>query len=146
MVGLHYIRKHSRWLACCQISTIWVSSKKFQKSNIGWPLQPPTEKILKFNMEFYVTIKTFLFTKHQNEASLVLKLLNSRTWLPDPDGLIFPGTKMTNTGPFLWNGSSKMQFFSDIWYFLCRRLLRPVYVTFLNFFWWNSNGGYLATC
>ena len=43
--GLSYIRKHSRWLACCHISTIWVSSKKNQKSNIGWPQQPPTEKI-----------------------------------------------------------------------------------------------------
>ena len=27
-VGLSYMRKHSRWLACCHISTIWVSSKK----------------------------------------------------------------------------------------------------------------------
>ena len=43
--GLSYIRKHSRWLACCHISTIWVSSKKNQKSNIGWPQQPLTEKI-----------------------------------------------------------------------------------------------------
>ena len=34
-------------LACSQISTIWVSSNKFQKSNIGWPQQPPTEKMLK---------------------------------------------------------------------------------------------------
>ena len=34
--------------------------------------------MLKFNMIFYVTVKTFLFTKHQNEASLVLKLLQRR--------------------------------------------------------------------
>ena len=26
---------------------------------------------------------------------------------------MIPGTKMTNTGPFLWNGSSKIQFFTD---------------------------------
>ena len=32
----------------------------------------------------------------------------------DPDGWINPGTKMTNTGPFLWNGLSKIQFFTDI--------------------------------
>ena len=31
-----------------------------------------------------------------------------------PDGLIIPGTKMTNTSPFLWNGSSKLQFFTNI--------------------------------
>ena len=34
--------------------------------------------------------------------------------LPDPNGWIIPGTKMTNTGPFLWNGSSKIQFLPNI--------------------------------
>ena len=28
----------------------------------------------------------------------------------DPEGLIIPSTQMTNTSPFLWNGSSKIQF------------------------------------
>ena len=32
----------------------------------------------------------------------------------DPDGCIIPGTKMTNTSPFLWNESSKIQFFTNI--------------------------------
>ena len=32
----------------------------------------------------------------------------------DPDGLIIPGSKMTNTGPSLWNESSEIQFFTDI--------------------------------
>ena len=32
----------------------------------------------------------------------------------DPDGWIIPGTKMTNNGSFLWNGSSKIQFFTNI--------------------------------
>ena len=32
---------------------------------------------------------------------------------PDPDDWIIPGTKMTNAGPFLWNGSSKIQFCTD---------------------------------
>ena len=66
--------------------------------------------------------------------------------ITDCDGWIIPGTKMTNTGPFLWNGSSKIQFFTDIWYLLCRRLLRPAYVTFWIFFWWNSNAEYWGTC
>ena len=48
-------------------------------------------------------------------------------------------TQMTNASPFLWNGSSKIQFFTDIWYPFCRRLLRPAYVTFLKTGWWNSN-------
>ena len=29
---------------------------------------------------------------------------------PGPDGWIIPGTKITNAGPFLWNGSSKSNF------------------------------------
>ena len=45
MVGLSYMSNHSWWLACSLESTIWVSSKKSQKSNIGWPQQPPTEKV-----------------------------------------------------------------------------------------------------
>ena len=36
--------------------------------------------------------------------------------LPDPYGLIITGTKITNTGNFLWNGSSKIQFFTNIWH------------------------------
>ena len=36
--------------------------------------------------------------------------------LPDPDGLIITCTKITNTGNFLWNGSSKIQFFTNIWH------------------------------
>ena len=32
---------------------IWVSSTSFLKSNIGWPQQPPTEELLKFNMSFH---------------------------------------------------------------------------------------------
>ena len=30
--------------------------------------------------------------------------------LPDLEDWIVAGTKMTNAGPFLWNGSSKIQF------------------------------------
>ena len=48
------------------------------------------------------------------------------------NGLIFNGIKITNTGPFLWNESSKIQIFTDIWYLFCWRLLRPTYVTFLK--------------
>ena len=59
--------------------------------------------------------------------------------LPDPDGLIINGIKMTNTKPFVLNGSSKTQNFTDIWYLFCQRLLRPVYVTFSETGWWNSN-------
>jgi hypothetical protein len=57
-VGLSYIGKHSWWLACSQISTIWVSSKKDQKCHIGWPQQPPTEKVPKLSekLDFWWSI------------------------------------------------------------------------------------------
>ena len=145
---------------------IWVSSTNFPKKNIDWLQQPLTEKVLKFNMIFHDSTKTFFF------QNIKIKL-NSRTWmtlkssvvifqaleplqpqwpqqpqqprwpqwpqqphftkeLPEPDGWIIPGTKMTSTGPFLWDGSSKIQFFTGIWYLFCWRLLRPAYVTFLK--------------
>ena len=50
----------------------------------------------------------------------------------DPDGWIIPGTKMTNTVPFLLNESSKTQIFTEILYPFCQRLLRPADVTFLK--------------
>jgi hypothetical protein len=58
---------------------------------------------------------------------------------PDRDGLIITGTKMTNTGHFLWNGSSKIKFFTNILYLFWQRLLRLAYVIFLKTGWWNSN-------
>ena len=67
-VGLSYIRKHSWWLACSPIFSIWVSSKKFQKSDIGWPRQPPTENMLRFNMIFFMIPPNTFFSKHQNKA------------------------------------------------------------------------------
>ena len=33
--------------------------------------------------------------------------------LSDSYSWIIPGTKMTNTCPFLWNASSKIEFFTD---------------------------------
>ena len=47
---------------------ICVSSTSFQKNNIGWPQQPPTEKVLKFNMMFHDSTNRFFFSKHQNKA------------------------------------------------------------------------------
>ena len=44
---------------------IWVSSTSFQTSDIGWPQQPPTEKVLKFNMIFHDSTKKYFLSKHQ---------------------------------------------------------------------------------
>ena len=47
---------------------ILVSSTHFQKSNIDWPQQPPTERVLKFNIIFHDSTKIFCFSKHQSKA------------------------------------------------------------------------------
>ena len=47
---------------------ICVSSSSFQKSSIGWPQQPLTEKLLKFNLTFHDCIPKIIFFKHQNKA------------------------------------------------------------------------------
>ena len=47
---------------------IWVLVISFWKSEIGWPQQPLTEKVLKFNMIFHDSSKIILFSKHQNKA------------------------------------------------------------------------------
>ena len=144
-----------------------------QKIYIGWPQQPPTEKMLKLNM-------IFLDFAEKNFFQNIKIKLNSNAWMTlkssvvifqalkplqpqwpqwpqqpqwpqwprqphfikrstDPDGLIIPSTQMTNTSPLLWNGSSKNQFFTDIWYSFCWRLLRPANVIFLKTGWWNTN-------
>ena len=43
--------------------------------------------------------------------------------LPDLDDWIVPGTKMTNGGPFLWNGSSKIISLLILKYGFCKKLL-----------------------
>ena len=40
----------------------------FQKSGIGWPQQPLTEKVLKFNLIFHDSTPKNIFSKHQNKA------------------------------------------------------------------------------
>ena len=47
---------------------ICVSSTSFQKNEIGWPQQPLTEKVLKFNMIFYDSTPKNVFSKHKYKA------------------------------------------------------------------------------
>ena len=44
------------------------SSPIFQKNNISWPQQPPTEKLLNFNMIFHDSTPKKCFSKHQNKV------------------------------------------------------------------------------
>ena len=48
----------------------YVLSTTFQKSNIGWPQQPPTEKLLKLNLIFHDSTKKLFFSKHQNDVRI----------------------------------------------------------------------------
>ena len=47
---------------------IWVLSCSSKKSNIGWPQQLPTERVLKSNIIFHDSTKAFCFSKHQSKA------------------------------------------------------------------------------
>ena len=40
----------------------------FKKNDIGWPQQPPTEKVLKFNMIFHDYTQKLFFSKHKDKA------------------------------------------------------------------------------
>ena len=50
---------------------ICVSLTSFQKSSIGWSQQPPTEKVLKFNLIFHDSTHQNIFSKHQNKAEFM---------------------------------------------------------------------------
>ncbi len=45
-----------------------VFETSFHKSNIGWPQQPLTEKVLKFNMIFQNSTPQKIYLKHKNKA------------------------------------------------------------------------------
>ena len=47
---------------------ICVSSTSFQKNDIGWPQQPLTEKVLKFNMILHDSTRKKVFSKHKIKA------------------------------------------------------------------------------
>ena len=56
------------WLVGSRSFAIEVLSTSFQKSSIGWPQQPPTEKVLKFNVIFRDSAQNLFFSKHPNKA------------------------------------------------------------------------------
>jgi hypothetical protein len=66
---------------------IRVSSTSFQKNDIGWPQQPPTEKVLKFNTIFHDSTQKIFFSKHKNKAEF--KCLDDSEVLSSD----FPGLK-----------------------------------------------------
>ena len=81
-----------------------------------WPLQPPQPQ----------------WPQWPQQPHFIKKFTRPHRW-------IIPNTQMTNTILFLDNGSSKIQFFTNIWYPFKPRLLRPADTTFSKTGWWNSN-------
>ena len=63
----------------------------FQKSIIGWPQQPPTEKVLKFNMIFHNSTR-----KHKNKAEFKI-LGDSEVLSSDFPGLKTSAVSMAST-------------------------------------------------
>ena len=55
-------------LVASGVKKICVSSTNFQKNDTGWPQQPPTERVLKFNIIFHDSTQIFCFSKHQSKA------------------------------------------------------------------------------
>ena len=67
---------------------ICVSYTSFLKSNICWPQQPQTEKVLKFKMKIFCdSTPNFIFSKHQNKAE-IQNLDDSEVLISD-----FPGIR-----------------------------------------------------
>jgi hypothetical protein len=63
-----YIVSLAAWLRGLSIC---VPSTSFQKSSIGWPQPPPTEKVLKFNLIHHDSTPKNIFSKHQNKAEFM---------------------------------------------------------------------------
>ena len=52
------------------VAGICVSYTSFKITNIGWPQQPQTEKVLKFKLVFCDSTPNSIFSKHQNKAEI----------------------------------------------------------------------------
>ena len=61
----------------------------FQKNYIGWPQQPPTEKVLKFNMSFHDFVKNIFFktSKESDISPQIINLEDSEVLCSDFPGL-----------------------------------------------------------
>ena len=81
---------------------ICVSSTSFQTNDIGWPQQPPTEKVLKLNMICYNS-SPFFFSKRKSKAEFKC-LDDSEVLSSDFPGLKTSATSMTSSGLNSLNG------------------------------------------
>ena len=75
---------------------IWVSSTSFQKSDIGLPQQPQTEKVLKFHMIFHDFTQKNFFSNNKNKGEFKC-LDDSEVLSSDFPGLRTSTVSMTST-------------------------------------------------
>ena len=75
---------------------ICVSYTSFLKSNISWPQQPQTEKVLKFKMVFCDSTPNFIFSKDQNKAENQ-NLDDSEVLIIDFSGIITSAASTTSS-------------------------------------------------
>ena len=67
----------------------------FKKNDIGWPQQPLTEKVLKFNMISHDFTQKIYFSKHKNKAEFKC-LDDSKVLSSDFPGLKTSAASMTS--------------------------------------------------
>ena len=88
-------------------------------------LNSRTKTTLKSSVVIFQTLETSLQLRplqpHWPQQPLKPNFLKK---VPDHDGLIINGNKITNNGDCLWNGSSQIQFFTNIRHPFWRRPLR----------------------
>ena len=70
------------WLVASRVVGIWVSSTSFQKSNIGWPQQPPTEIVL-------ISVKNWIFDGPFPKKGPVLVILVTGMIQPSQSVIFF---------------------------------------------------------
>ena len=68
-------------------------------SNIGWPLQPLTENMLKLKMVFHDSTPNFIFSKHQNKAENQ-NMDDSEVLISNFPGFRTSAASMTSTASF----------------------------------------------
>ena len=134
------------WLVASGVMGIWVSSTSFKNSDIGWPQQPPTKKVVNFNVIFHKSTKSIFF------QNIKIKL-KSRSWMTLKSSLmIFQALEpflleaveasqyyffenlliktkchnLLNRPPKIWNGKSQSVHLSEPIYFVHFNVRYPV--------------------
>ena len=75
---------------------ICISYTSLKKSNIGWPQQPQTEKVINFKMVFCDSSPNSIFSKHQNKAE-IQNLDDSEVLINDFPGIRTSAASVTSS-------------------------------------------------